>query len=169
MDNSTLGIIGVIAGAVIGASASIVTTILTSNNSVRLQRNSDTHERMERSREFQRNTLLAVQDTLNDALRLMVQAHIEDLDAHKKGADWGRNELSKDIDEQKRITNQKLAILTERITDDSLRNELKALRTNIDSTSFSISPSAAKTRLYDSTIQAEKFMENLGFILRSNY
>ncbi|WP_426008298.1 hypothetical protein [Aeromonas salmonicida] len=169
MDNSILGFIGVIAGAVIGASASIVTTILTSNNSVRLQRDTDALERMERARSFQRDTLLAVQDTLNEALRLMVQAHLEDLDAHRKGGVWGRNDLSTDIAEKKRVTNQKLAALTERIADDSLRNELKGLRSNIDITSFSTSQDAAKNSLHNTVIQAEKLMENLGLLLRSQY
>lgn len=169
MDNSILGFIGVIAGAIIGASASIVTTILTSNNSVRLQRDTDALERMERARSFQRDTLLAVQDTLNEALRLMVQAHLEDLDAHRKGVVWGRNDLSTDIAEKKMVTNQKLAALTERIADNSLRNELKALRSNIDTSSFSTSQDAAKNSLHNTVIQAEKLMEKLGLLLRSQY
>jgi gas vesicle protein len=169
MEASVWGLIGTLIGAIVGAAASIITTYLASKNSADLQREADSQERMERARSFQRETLLAVQDALHDALRLMMRAHQEDLASHRAGTVWGKGMLSTDLDETSRVANRRLALLNERIAHDSLRNELKALRRNIAHLNTVSSEHKAEALVQSSVQMADVFMENLGDVLRKTY
>lgn len=169
MDDSIWGFIGVIVGAIIGASASIVTTILSSNNAVRLQQNSDSQERMERARAFQRETLITIQDCFNDTLHLMMKIYLTDVDANNKGAVWRKSPLNKDIDEKYRDINRNLLILSERIADDSLREELSFLQTKILKAYLVPSREEAETLVMSVCSQSDPFLKHVGNVLRSLY
>jgi hypothetical protein len=108
MDAATWGFIGTLAGAVIGATASICTTLVSSWNASRLQQNADYLERIERARAFQRDNLLALQDSLQDAMRLAARAHLEDAVA----ANFGKSMLSEEVNQNILLSNRKLSILT---------------------------------------------------------
>lgn len=169
MDELSWGFIGVISGAVIGASTSIITTILTGNNTFRLQQNANNQERMEKARAFQRETLLAVQETLNDTLRSMMQIHLADLRADKEGRKWGQSLIDNELDENNRISNRRLQILTERIADDALRQDLYGLHTTIYNCTRATSKEEANQQVNNSVTQAEEFMKHLGVVLRNQY
>lgn len=169
MDDSIWGFIGVIVGAIIGASASIVTTILSSNNAVRLQQGADSQERMERARAFQRETLISVQDCFNDALHLMMKIYLTDVDDNNKGAVWRKSPLNKDIDEKHRDINRNLLILSERIADDSLREELSLLQSNILKAYLAPSRKEAETLVMSVCNQSDPFLKHVGSVLRSLY
>lgn len=169
MDELSWGFIGVISGAIIGASTSIITTILTGNNTVRLQQNANNQERMEKARAFQRETLLAIQESINDTLRCMMQIHLADLSADKSSGAWGRNIIDYELDENNRVSNRRLQILTERVADDSLREELSELHSSISRSTCAASKEEAKQRVQSSVAQAEEFMKHLGVVLRNLY
>ncbi|MCR9025504.1 MULTISPECIES: hypothetical protein [Aeromonas] len=169
MDELSWGFIGVISGAVIGASTSIITTILTGKNTFRLQQNANNQERMEKARAFQRETLLAVQETLNDTLRSMMQIHLADLMAAKDGGKWGRNLIDNELDENNRTCNRRLQILTERIADDALRQDLYELHAAIYNSTRATSKEEANQKVNSSVTQAEGFMKHLGAVLRAQY
>ncbi|HDX8434547.1 TPA: hypothetical protein RQN11_000032 [Aeromonas dhakensis] len=169
MDELSWGFIGVISGAVIGASTSIITTILTGNNTFRLQQDANNQERMEKARAFQRETLLAVQETLNDTLRSMMQIHLADLKAEKAGGKWGRNLIDNELDENDRVSKRRLQILTERIADDALRQGLSELHDTIHNCNRATSKDEAIKQVNNSVAQADEFMKHLGLVLRSLY
>lgn len=169
MEESTWGFIGVITGAIVGATTSIVTTILTSNNAARLQENTNAQERMERARLFQRETLLAVQETLNDSLRMMMVIYLHDSKSSKGGEEWGKSPIDRDIGEKARLNTRQLVILTERIADDSLREELKMIRKHITKISFCTSKKEAEALTNSTVSLTEHFMERLGITLRNLY
>lgn len=169
MEASIWGFVGTLVGAIVGASASISTTIIANNNASRLQREADSQERKERARAFQRDTLIAVQDSLQDAIRLMMRAHLEDLVAHRKGGEWGKGLLNGELDESIQSTNRKLAVLSERIANDSIRSELKELRMTIAQALLASSENDAEAIVINSTSLANVFMENLGAALREQY
>lgn len=169
MDELSWGFIGVISGAVIGASTSIITTILTGNNTFRLQQNANDQERMELARAFQRETLLDVQESLNDKLRFMMRIHLADLSANKSGVEWGKGLIDDELSENDRVSNRRLLILTERIADDALREELRALHAAIYHCTSAPSKEAANQRVKNLVAQAEEFMKHLGVVLRNQY
>ena len=79
MEPVTWGFLGTIVGTIVGASASIITTLITGRYSIKLQKDAISHERNERAREFQRNNLLELQNVLSSHMRLVTRAHLEDI------------------------------------------------------------------------------------------
>jgi hypothetical protein len=111
MDAGIWGFIGVL----VGAASSIVTTLL-------VARNAST----ERSKESQRNNLIELQDSLTVAMRLTVR--ITNLDENEKElTEVEKAELTKEL----MTANQSLATRTERIVDQSLRESVYSLHTDM--------------------------------------
>jgi len=123
-------------GTIIGAAASIITTVITNRNQFQLQKENDSLKRQERARAFQRDNLLKIQDTLQDALRFSGQAYLEFLKAYKKDGKWGKVYLPGELDESIRLTNSRFVVLVERVSDEALRSELKTLQSNFASFSL---------------------------------
>lgn len=169
MDASTWGFIGSLAGAVVGASASIITTFINNSHSSKLQEQSDAFKRIERSSEFQRNNLLELQDKLHEAMRFAHRAHYEDTIGFKQNGEWGKTKLSEEVNQGIMITNKKLSILTERIADDELRSDLNHLRKTISSHVFAKSETQSLEFFNDASTEFDTFMQKLGNVLRSNY
>lgn len=165
MDAATWGFIGTLAGAVIGATASICATLVSSWNASRLQRNADYLERIERARAFQRDNILELQDSLQDAMRLIGCAHLEDVAA----ANWGKSMLSEEVNQSILLTNRKLSILTERVADDKLRSELKQVREKMTNCLLAKSKAEGEALIMDTSTAFNLLMGYLGEVLRSNY
>jgi len=170
MDAAAWGFIGAVVGTVVGASTSILTTLLSGRNSARLQEKADTLERLERAREFQRNNLLELQDSIFQSMRLIVRVHLEDIDHYRKGEDSKRsNLLSEELSQELMISNRKMAILTERIADSPLRNNLRELRQEMTGVLIAKSKTDSKEKLDNATNSFDRFMLQLGIVLRNNY
>jgi hypothetical protein len=171
MDTATWGLIGTLVGAVVGASASILTTLISCKNSVRLQIQANTLERLELARNFQKNNLLKLQYSLLQEMRLVGRAHLEDVEFHRKiGNKVKYNLLSKELDQELMISAGKVAILTERIADDALRDNLKELRKKMTDVVLLVDSEAESCkRLHIASTSFEQFMVQLGAVLRSYY
>ena len=170
MDAATWGFIGTLVGAVVGASASILTTLISSRNSARLQEEADTLERLERVREFQRNNLLELQDSLSQNMRLIGRVHLEDVESFQKSSsDLRSSFLSEELNQELMVSNHKVALLTERIADDTLRENLKELRHKMTDVLMAKSETESREMLKIASTRFEQFMVQLGVVLRSNY
>lgn len=170
MDPAIWGFIGTVVGAVVGASASIFTTFITARNSAHLQENADTLQRLERAREFQRTNLLELQEALSQEMRLIGRAHLEDLESFRKSENDGRsNLLSEELNQELMLSRRKVAILTERVSDDILRDNLKALRQNMSNVLMAKSENESRIMIKEAGNSFEQFMQQLGLVLRINY
>ncbi|MBU1425530.1 MAG: hypothetical protein KKH12_03020 [Gammaproteobacteria bacterium] len=169
MDATTWGFVGALAGTVIGAAASIFTTLITNWNASRLQQNADSLERAERARSFQRDNLLELQVSIQDAMRLVGRAHHEDVVASKKSGGWGESKLSEEVNQNIHLTNTKLSVLSVRVADDDLRSKLELLRRKITKCLFAKSEIEGEALILDALSEFNTFMEQLGKVLRSNY
>lgn len=169
MEPAVWGLIGTLAGAVVGAAASIVTTVIASRNAIKLQRQSDSLEREERARAFQRDNLLQLQDAITHSLRLMGRAHIEDHRSYKKSGTWGTDLLSEELDQEIAVANRHLSVLIERLSSDELRTEVKALHGKMVDHSLAQTPEDAEAHLRQAVGGAGKVMENVGLTLRNHY
>lgn len=156
-------------GTVVGALASIGTTWLSTRTSYKIQSEKQSDERAERAREFQRETLLALQEAIHDALRLNARAHIEDAESFRKTDDWTRCILSEEVNEGLRLARGKVAILIERVTDDSLRSDVKSLM--MVSAEGVLARSEQEAEMNQQTLSKimTPLFEKLGYILRSHY
>lgn len=157
-------------GALLGATASIATTFLSNRHAAALQAAADSDERQERAREFQRENLLACQDMMQVVGRLTAQVHHADAMAFKEsGTPWNTHTLPHEIDQDLALNIRRFVVLIERVENDELRNELKALKAALVRVTFSTSSEAAESNLAVAMSANEKTMEHLGVILRKTY
>lgn len=169
MDATAWGFLGALLGAIIGAAASIATTVISTRNAARLQAQADALDRQERSRAFQRENLLSVQDALQTLGRACGQAQYLDVLAHRQGAEWGRGPLGDDINDALGLAHRHLSALVERVADDALRADLKETHWLFTLQTMAASEVEAESRMRAATEAYEHVMSNLGAVLRSNY
>ena len=165
MDAALWGLLGTIVGAL----ASLGATWLSGLHTLRLQQEVKTQERQELARVFQRENLLALQEALHDAMRLVARSHLEDLAAFRQGTPWGKSYLGDDLSESMRLANRKLWILIERVADDYLRTALKTTSGDhglVCSAESHLDAEAAFMKAANSTNET---LEQIGTALRGLY
>lgn len=156
-------------GTVVGALASLGGTWLTNHNARKLHAEALKLERDEKSRAFQRDTLIGLQDALHDLLRLIARGHHEDTLALRESGKWGRKFLSNEVSNGQMLARRHMLILLERVSDDGLRSLVKVLNARLTETSLATSEDEAN-RLWDSTsMQGLETLEQIGKALRAQY
>ncbi|WP_229007339.1 hypothetical protein [Methylophilus sp. Leaf408] len=156
-------------GTVVGAIASIATTWIASRNNLHIQLITNKQELTERASAFQRQTLVDLQDAIHDTLRLTTQGYIQDRDAHFRGNAWGDNMLEEPLNEEIRLAERRVAILRERVSDDQLRKEIKALMKVAQKTLLSTSAAEAKSLMEECYVVGNNLLESIGTVLRKHY
>jgi hypothetical protein len=156
-------------GTLVGAMASIATAWMASRSSNRIQSEKHAEERAERAKEFQRETLLALQEAIHDALRLNARAHFEDVASFRKTGRWGRELLSDEVNDGLILSRRKVAILIERVVDASLRTDVKSLMRVAAKGGFAQSEQEAEMNLFELSERMTPLLENIGSVLRSHY
>lgn len=156
-------------GALVGAGASIATSWLNNHHELKRQQQANSLERIERARSFQRDNLLALQQTLQDGMRFLGRAHLEDERAFQQSGEWGKAMLPEDIAEGTREINAKLASLIQRVADDALRASIKSLHSQMTSCLSAGSREQALTALDNTSNSYNGLMEQLGQVLRALY
>ena len=169
MDAAAYGFVGTLVGAIVGASASVITTFIGAWNTVRLQQKANDLQRVERTRAFQRDTLIQLQDSLQDAMRNMGRMHYEDVLAFRKSGSWHKSKISEEVNQNFLSTNRDLSILTERIADDDLRNDVKIMRNKILEALSAGSEVESVLTLEQAAVFFNDVMEHIGKVLRGNY
>lgn len=171
MESSAVwGMIGVLAGALIGASASIIATFITGWNSRKLQDDADALTRAQNFREFQKDNLLELQEVLSTAIRLINRAHLEDTKLFNiKSSEKHIPLLSEQLDQEILNSNRRMMILVERISDASLRQNINILRDNMVDVLFAKTEEQSKLAIQNASVKFINVMGELGSILRSNY
>ncbi len=169
MDASSWGFLGALVGTIVGALASILTTLVSSRSANDLQLSADVLARSERARAFQRDTLIELQEVMLAAIRLVHRAHSEDVKAARQSGEWGKSKLSEEIDQGIFQTNGKLAVLAERIGDGDLRSSLGDLRQTMTNCLLAKSEQESEHQMQQASEKMQLFMEKLGIVLRQNY
>ena len=165
MDAAAWGLIGTLVGAL----ASIATTWIASRSAHRIQSEKQAEERAERAKEFQRETLLALQEAIHDALRLNTQAYFEDVAVFKKSGVWGRGLLSDEVRDGLRLSCRRVAILIERVADASLRTDVKSLMGVAVKCGFAQDEQEAERYQFELSERMTPLLERIGGVLRSHY
>jgi hypothetical protein len=165
MESALWGFLGTLVGVV----SSVSTTYLTNKKSIDLQKDADLLKRNELLRAFQRETLLNLQDTLYETMRLIGQIHLEDTHNYKKTGIWGKSKFSEDINENFMLSMRKISILKERISNNQLRLNLDDLHQNLNKPFFAKSEEESFILFQNILDKFQYFMKELGLILRENY
>ncbi|MES9862276.1 MAG: hypothetical protein ABW157_09955 [Candidatus Thiodiazotropha sp. LLP2] len=169
MEPATYGFIGALVGAIVGALASIATTYINTFNSTCLQTKADELLRIERSRYFQRDMLLNVQETLQNSLRNAVQIYHHDVVAHRENGKWQKSRLGDELNQRELAVNRDLTLLTERISNDKLREHIKAFRILIANTFRTNTEEEGDILLKQAVDEFNPLMEHIGKVLRELY
>jgi hypothetical protein len=156
-------------GTIVGTFASIATSYINARNEVLLQASDSSRARMEQFRAFQLETLLDLQDAVHEALRMVSRSHHEDLLAFRGGAPWGTAMISTEVDEGMRIAFRRVSLLTARLTDDQLRNDIKSAIAVASEVSAARDESHALTAFVTAMSIGHNLMESIGNSLRSQY
>lgn len=156
-------------GTLVGALASIGTTWLSSRSSDHLQSGRLNEERKERAKAFQRETLLALQEAVHDALRLNARAHMQDFETFRQTGKWSGRPLTEEVNEGCRLANRRVSILVERVSDDQLRAMTKALVRLTTDGLFARSEREADLNQQAISVAATELFEHMGFVLRGHY
>lgn len=148
---------------------SIGTAWLSHRANFRIQKEKHSEERAERANEFQRVTLLGLQEAIHDSLRLSARAHHEDVMNFRRTGAWARQLLSEEVNEGLRLARRKVAVLNERVSDDSLRADVKSL---IDASGRDVlARSEVEADIHQQALwaQVQPLLEKIGRVLRSHY
>jgi hypothetical protein len=156
-------------GALVGAGASIATSWLSNRHEIARQHLADSLERIERSRAFQRDNLLELQQSLQDAVRLSARAQLKDEQAFRQSGEWGKALLGEEVSEGTRAANARLMALTERVADDSVRASVKNLRERLATLSVARTQEQANAVWGDAMAAFPLVMEQIGTALRRLY
>ncbi|MEJ5148951.1 hypothetical protein [Comamonas sp. MYb396] len=169
MDSAVWGMIGTLAGAVVGSAASIFATWRASAVSYRMHDDKQKQERIERAKEFQRVTLLDLQESLHDLARMVSKAHEEQDLAFKSSGEWKSDVLSAEVKELKRMAFRKVTILVERVENAQLRSDVKDFKSYV-SPQMSIQNQAEAQKLQHEMMEIFRpLIEKTGTVLRSYY
>lgn len=169
MSPESWGFIGTLVGAIVGASASILTTMINSKNAIRIQEDIERNARKERYREFQRNNLIELQEKLAYGMRLVTKAYFEDLDNYKKSNNWRSSLLSTELDEEMGNCFRELSIKTERVDENELRYEIINLRKMMTDFLMERTYEIVEKKQLILVDTFGKVMPKLGTVLRENY
>lgn len=169
MNPESWGFIGTLVGAIVGASASIFTTKINSKNAIRIQEDIEKNARKERFRNFQRDNLLELQEKLTQAMRLVTKVYLGDLKHFKETMDWESSRLNPELDNEIADSFRELAIKSERIDDNGLRDEIAQLRTKMTECVMAKSYESGQGKLISLIKRFDKLMPKLGEVLRQNY
>ena len=123
-DAALWGFFGVLAGAVIGASASIITTLITSRSASKVQRDAAQAARAEQHRIFQHDTLVALQVPLDELQRNAVLAGTNEWPGQWPSKNRTVDRVLGSLGAGHTETERTLMRLTQRIADDGLREKL---------------------------------------------
>jgi hypothetical protein len=165
MDAAAWGLVGTL----VGAAASIGTSWIANTFSFRMHSDKQQEERREKAKEFQRTTLLDLQEALHDAVRMHARAHHEYYMAFKTGAHWGRFRLSGEVDKGNQISARKVSILIERVENEKVRREVKNLTAMLAMQPLIEDRDVAEGQQFEIADLFLQLQKDLGTVLRSYY
>lgn len=123
MESAIWGLIG----TAIGAAASLLTTFITNRHSEVMSVKARSEERLQRFRDFQRETLLELQTALNEVARTTFLVHLEDTKSYVSSQEWGTGQVPPKLDEECLVARTRVMIFAERVADEAVRKTVKAL------------------------------------------
>ena len=169
MNPEIWGLVGILTGAILVTASSVITTLISTKSSTKNQITLEKLKREELFRDFQRKNFLEIQDILSKIYRYITVLHIEDLKNYKITKEWQKGILNDETNDNLLISNRNLCILSERVQNDNLRNQLKQIRTKMNSVSKTVSPSESNDKMFQLVADFDKIMNYLGVELRKNY
>ena len=169
MDPLTWGFIGTLIGTVVGASASIFTTIINASTVSKNQNKLEIYKREEIFREFQRDNYLKIQESTYKAHRLVSLLHVQDMQNLKDSGQWQQGILNAENSNELLYTVQDLMMYLERIQNEKVREEIRNLTGKMLKVSHTSDLKESNQLLAEIHLDISSAMKILGKELRNNY
>ncbi|PIB34585.1 hypothetical protein BFP72_03750 [Reichenbachiella sp. 5M10] len=149
-------------GALIGAGASILTTLINSRNSVKLQLKLEKVRRENLAKDFQRDNLLVIQEKLYHHFRLTLRAVLE------RGSN-NDSLLNEELADNLSYSLRELTCFIERVEQQDLRNQLTEIKNDLATIPIAKSKDEGMDRLVTTSSQFDRTLQLLGQTLRATF
>jgi hypothetical protein len=167
MSDATTGQLIVAGTAVLSGALGLLGGILIEHLRTRGARTARTEARQDQRDDFQRQTLLELQEAVARFARAAGRAYDHDWKAHEETGTWGRRLLGPELDEEFLAAQVSLRLLAERIRDDQLRPLAYGFSNRGVLVTIATSKELATTRMDDWMESLTKLQDRLGEVLRS--
>jgi hypothetical protein len=128
----------------------------------------------ERRVTFQRQTLLELQEAVQDLARSTGESHVQDERAYKETGKWQKQLLGEELAEKLLVANRRVLLLAVRVRDETLRNtvnEFRKLTTELETFDRKVPDAQLREASFAALKEAvpvlEQFHERVGEILRT--
>lgn len=115
-------------GTLVGAGASFLATYLTARYAAKSQGEAAAKERAIRERLLQRQTLIELQNELNNLLRANAMIFMEDMRQAQQGMPWSGLVANVEASEAARRAFAQVSVLSSRVAIDAIRSEVGKVR-----------------------------------------
>jgi hypothetical protein len=153
--------------AILSGALGLLGGVLIEHLRTRGDRAARTEARQDERDDFQRQTLLELQEAIARYGRLVGQLHHHDTMAFKQTGDWAKTRLGADLDEDFRSAQVQLRLLAERVRDDELRPLVYGFSNRGVLVGMATSQGQATERMDDWMASMIKLQDRLGSVLRS--
>lgn len=155
---------------ILGASLKAIFDLLTERRLDRRERDARRENRIDAARErrieFQRSTLLDLQDVLHAVSRATVQAYLEDMRAAQAGTAWGKHQINAELDAKALEAEARWSRLIVRVWDAEIQGEGRKFRSLVNSYSSVADEKAAHELMARLAVLNTDLNERIGAALR---
>jgi hypothetical protein len=156
---------------IVGASLKALFDSVTDRRTARREREAREEQRTDSTRlrriEFQRATLLELQETLLQLMRFTYQVHHHDLISHHESGAWQKGKLPEEIDEGSRVALANFNKFRVRISDKFIRQIAKDLSTTCAQIGITPDKQASEQIITRALLLSQDLQEKIGDALRT--
>ncbi|MBL6946981.1 MAG: hypothetical protein ISR47_10105 [Rhodospirillales bacterium] len=156
---------------IIGLALKAIFDALTDRRTFRREREARKEQRLDTIRqtrvEFQRATLLELQNTVSQLARFIGQTHHQDTMAYLESGVWQKQLLTEEVNIGILHANTSLRELRVRVRDEDVRRISKDFSSKCTSVALSPNETDAKNAFSRLTVIADELSERVGVVLRS--
>lgn len=169
MDAAVWGVIGVVIGGVITGLTTLGVAWVRSNAEQDLDSAKRKDDRRLALDQFQRETLLELQDVIGEVARAAARIHLRDQEHFRETGDWEDTLIAEELDESARATNQRVNALKTRVVDEPARTLVGTILAAQFAIVTAQSEADSIAAMQQVTRQTAAFLDRSGELIRAAY
>ena len=169
MDGAIWGFVGVVIGGIITGLVTLGAEKLRADKAAALDSSKRQDDRRVAHDNFQRETLLALQDAVQDLARATIQIHHHDVMTARSEKPWGSTLVGVEISAAHLQAHRRLTTLRSRVADSQIRERTTSL---LDRSIFTIGAKdqeTAEQASFELGVYADRVLERSGELIRATY
>jgi hypothetical protein len=162
-------LLGVIIGGVLTTTATLVVELIRAGRESALDKQKRADNRRIDRDVFQRQTLLELQEAVNEVARAAFQVHHHDLMSSQSSGKWGGVPLPADVNDADRLGRLRMSTLQSRVVDDEVRRLATALTAAAAAVAAAKDATAADQAINRVAHTARQAIERSGELIRATF